>query len=72
MNYFWFYLIGFVIVYLFDKFHIPANTWRAVLVRLYVSLLSWLTILLFITTSLVDKLGEELDERTSKKPYKWL
>lgn len=72
MSYFLFYLIGFMIVYLFDKFHIPASTWRAVLVRVFVSLLSWLTVVLFILTALIDKIGELLDEKSTKKPYKWL
>lgn len=72
MNQFLFYLLGFFICYIMDKKMIPASTWRAVSVRLFVALLSWLTIALFILTSLVDWLGKTADDKFTKKPYKWL
>jgi hypothetical protein len=72
MNPFLFYLLGFFICYIMDKRMIPAATWRAVSVRFFVALLSWLTIALFILTAIVDELGKRADDKFTKKPYKWL
>ena len=72
MNYFIFYIVGFLICYISDKLMMPTATWRSVVVRFVISCLSWLSISLFLLIGLTDELGKLMDIKMTKKPYKWL
>lgn len=68
----YFYIIGFLAVWIIDKRMTYENGWNAVATRLAVALFSWLTLALFVVLKSFEYAAFCLEKYNVKQPFKWL
>lgn len=72
MVYLLFYLAGAALVWAADKRTTYENGWIALSLRVGVSLLSWVSLLVFLFVSVFKHIGELLEKKYDYNLPKWL
>lgn len=72
MIYLLFYLGGAVLVWMADKRTTYETGWISLSIRVGISLLSWLSVFVFIVVSVFRHIGELLELKYEYKLPKWL